>query len=64
MITSATTPEKKEQKKTAWGLPSQEETSLEDFRNMITEAERGTSYTFDEYTNKVNRWLRSKPEVY
>jgi len=60
MITTVTATEKKEQKKISWGLPSQEETSLEDFRNMITEAERGTGYTFDEYTNKVNQWLRNK----
>jgi len=60
MITTATTTEIKEQKKTSWGLPSQEETSLEDFRNMITEAEHTTSYTFDEYTNKVNQWLQNK----
>jgi len=58
MITTAT--EKKELKKIAWGLPSQEETSLEDFRNMIAEAERGAGYTFDEYTQKVNQWLRNK----
>ena len=60
MITTARATEKKEQKKISWGLPSQEETSLEDFRNMITEAERDTGYTFDEYTNKVNQWLRNK----
>ena len=58
MIT--TTIEKKEKKKISWGLPSQEETSLEDFKNMITEAEKGKGYTFDEYTNKVNQWLRNK----
>ena len=60
MITTVTEIEKKEQKKISWGLPSQEGTSLEDFRNMITEAERTTGYTFDEYTNKVNQWLRNK----
>ena len=60
MITTATSTEKKEQKKISWGLPSQEETSLEDFKNMITESERDTGYTFDEYTNKVNQWLRNK----
>jgi hypothetical protein len=63
MITTVTAPEKKEQKKMSWGLPSRsekEETSLEEFRNMITEAERGNGYTFDEYTNKVNQWLRNK----
>jgi len=60
MITTVTAIEKKEQKKISWGLPSQEETSLEDFRNMITEAECGIGYTFDEYTNKVNQWLRDK----
>jgi hypothetical protein len=58
MITTAT--EKKEQKKISWGLPGQEETSLEDFRNMITEAERDIGYTFDEYTNTVNQWLHKK----
>ena len=62
MIATVTATEKKGQKKISWGLPNQEETSLEDFRNMITEAERAPSYTFDEYTNKVNRWLRSKAE--
>jgi hypothetical protein len=41
--------------KISWGLPSQTETSLEDFRTMIAEAERGAGYTFDEYTNKVNQ---------
>jgi len=60
MITTATVIEKKEQKKISWGLPSQEEISLEDFKNMITEAERAAGYTFDEYTNKVNQWLRNK----
>jgi len=60
MITTAIEAEKKEQKKIAWGLPSQEETSLEDFRNMIIEAESATGYTFDEYTKKVNQWLRNK----
>ena len=50
---------KKEQKKISWGLPSTKETSLEDFRNMITEAEHVKGYTFDEYTNKVNQWLRN-----
>ena len=60
MITTAIATEKKEHKKTSWGLPSQEETSLEGFRNMITEAEHGAGYTFDEYTNKVNQWLRNK----
>ena len=50
---------KKEQKTISWGLPSQEETSLENFRNMIAEAERGKGYTFDEYTNKVNQWLHN-----
>jgi len=59
MITTATT-EKKEKQKISWGLPSQEETSLEDFRNMIIEAEQDTGYTFDEYTNKVNQWLQNK----
>ena len=44
------------QTKTSWGLPSQGETSLEDFRNMIAEAEKGKGYTFDEYNNKVNQW--------
>jgi len=58
MIT--TTTEKKDGKKISWGLPSREETSLEDFRNMIAEAECETGYTFDEYTNKVNQWLREK----
>jgi hypothetical protein len=57
MTTTTLTPEK-EQKIISWGLPSQEETSLQDFRNMIAEAERGKGYTFDEYTNKVNQWLR------
>ena len=56
----ATAKEKKEQKKISWGLSSQEETSLEDFRNMVTEAECATGYTFDEYTNEVNQWLRNK----
>ena len=60
MITSITATEKKEQKKISWGLPNQEETSLEDFRNMIKEAENATGYTFDEYTNKVNQWLQKK----
>jgi len=60
MITTATATEKKEEKKISWGLPSQEETSLEDYRNMIIKAERATGYTFDEYTNKVNQWLHSK----
>jgi hypothetical protein len=60
MITTVTATEKKEQKKVSWGLPNQEETSLEDFRKMITEAERGIGYTFDEYTSKVNQWLRNK----
>jgi hypothetical protein len=52
MITTATETEKKEQKKISWGLPSREETALEDFKNMITEAEHDTGYTFDEYVNK------------
>jgi len=60
MITTATATEKKEQKKISWGLPSQEETSLENFRSMITEAEHAGGYTFDEYTNKVNQWLQNK----
>ena len=60
MITTATVTEKKDRKKISWGLPSQEETSLEDFRNMIIEAERSVGYTFDEYTNKVNQWLCDK----
>jgi len=55
MIITAT--EKKELTKISWGLPSKEETSLEDFRNMITEAECSTGYTFDEYTIKVNQWM-------
>ncbi|MDR0874563.1 MAG: hypothetical protein LBN27_14045 [Prevotellaceae bacterium] len=54
-----TTAAKRVQEKISWGLPSQTETSLEDFRTMIAEAERGTGYTFDEYTNKVNQWLRN-----
>jgi len=60
-MTTATLTEtaKKEQKIISWGLPGQKETSLEDFRNMIAKAERGKGYTFDEYTNKVNQWLRN-----
>jgi len=57
MITTVKTTEKKEKKIIAWGLPSQEETSLEDFRNMITESEHDAGYTFDEYTNKVNEHI-------
>jgi hypothetical protein len=60
MITTVTATEKNEQKKISWSLPSQEETSLDDFRNMITESESATGYTFDEYTNKVNQWLHNK----
>jgi hypothetical protein len=60
MLTTSTATEKKERNKISWGLPSRDETSLEDFRNMITEAERGVDYTFDEYTNKVNEWLLNK----
>jgi len=60
MITTVTTTDQKEQKKISWGLPSHEETSLEDFKNMVTEAECTPGYTFDEYTNKVNQWLRNK----
>ena len=60
MITIAKATEQKEHKKISWSLPSQEETSLEDFRNMITEAESDIGYTFDEYANKVNQWLRNK----
>jgi hypothetical protein len=45
--------------KISWGLPSQKETSLEDFRNMIVEAEKEKGYTFDEYNNKVNQWLKN-----
>ena len=58
-MSTATLTAKKEQKKISWGLPSQKETSIEDFKNMITEAERAKGYTFDEYTNKVNQWLRN-----
>ena len=60
MITTVAATEKKKQKKIPWGLPSKEETSLEDFRNMIKEAESATGYTFDEYTDKVNQWLHKK----
>jgi ABC-type thiamine transport system substrate-binding protein len=45
--------------KKSWGLPSQKDTSLEDFRSMIAEAEKEKGYTFDEYNNKVNKWLKS-----
>ena len=58
-MTTAVLTTEKEQKTISWGLPSQKETSLSDFRNMIAEAERGKGYTFDEYTNKVNQWLRN-----
>ncbi|MDR0835305.1 MAG: hypothetical protein LBN11_01830 [Tannerella sp.] len=44
--------------KISWRLPSQSETSLEDFQSMIAEAEKGKGYTFDEYNNKVNQWLK------
>jgi len=60
MITTALSTDKKEKKKISWGLPSDEETSVEDFRIMITEAEKGSGYSFDKYTNKVNEWLRNK----
>ena len=59
MTTTTTLMPKKEQKIISWGLPGQEETLLQDFRDMIAEAERGKGYTFDEYTNKVNQWLRN-----
>jgi hypothetical protein len=46
-------------KRISWGLPSQRETSLEEFQSMIDEAEKGKGYTFDEYNNKVNQWLKN-----
>jgi hypothetical protein len=29
------------------------------FLNMIAEVEKGKGFTFDEYHNKVNQWLKT-----
>ena len=60
MTTTTFSTEKKEQTNISWGMPSEIETSIEDLRTMITEAERDPGYSFDEYTNKVTQWLHNK----
>jgi hypothetical protein len=43
-----------------WSAPASDvEVTIEDYRNMILQAEREKGMTFTEYTKKVNQWLKS-----
>jgi hypothetical protein len=43
-----------------WINPDPEvEVMLDDYQNMIQQAEAGKGMSLSEYTNKVNQWLKS-----
>jgi intergrase/recombinase len=43
-----------------WVNPESDvEVTLEDYRNMIRQAESGKDLSFSEYTQKVNQWLKN-----